>query len=133
MLTVLVYLLNRANFFRVCSICAGIAGVWIGLVVLRLAGRSVDPVVLALLLGGSVVGAMYLIEKEAHELHLYQKTGLVLAGFAGAYGIVVESWVEAALGILAFALLYMLVRRGTGRHDAAPANKDLIKKMEDCC
>ena len=133
-ITLLVWLANRALAFRVCPICAGVAGTWLWLVAAHALGYQIDLVVPALLMGGSVVGATYQLEKKlpSGRPALLWKTLCIPAGFIGAYGLLTQWWgvLLASLGFLALiAFLFLSPHTDSGKE----AVGELEKKMKDCC
>jgi len=139
-LTTAVYILKRMGIVRVCPICAGIAGTWMGLIIGRAAGWDVEPAALAILLGASVAGITYLVEKKKGQMSEWRKAALMLTGLAGGWGIVKESWIVAAILLALFTVLLAL--KGERAKDSggpvlssgsAGTQGDLVKKLEDCC
>ena len=57
-ITGFVWLLNRITPYKVCPICAGVSGTWLFMLGARFLGYSVDPAILAMLLGtlGKIIG-----------------------------------------------------------------------------
>jgi len=54
--------LGRLKF---CAVCVTVGLAWLSLLAIRLFGYAVDPVLIGILMGESVVGLYYLIEKRA--------------------------------------------------------------------
>lgn len=126
------YLLGR---HIMCPICAGVSGTWlwmlIGMYVVLLPTTNYQ-LLTALLMGGSVVGIAYQLEKKL----LAQKTIFIPVGFVAAYSILAQWWI---VFLFAFTLFFclMLIAIASPRITAVPPHKtnrdELIKKMEDCC
>ncbi|MEX2368823.1 MAG: hypothetical protein WD552_00295 [Candidatus Paceibacterota bacterium] len=58
---------------QVCALCAAVSTTWIALLLLFYTGVSIDPVLVGILIGGSVVGSMYLLEKKLPErFHVFR-------------------------------------------------------------
>lgn len=134
-LTALGWLVRRASRWPLCPVCLGVSGTWLWLLGARLAGLAVDPVVLAMLLGASVVGAAQWVEARlpARRSPLLWKALAVPAGLVAAYGLVAERWGMAALGAAALALLVALFLR-TLRTAVDPAVvAELEERMKKCC
>lgn len=49
---------------RICAICAAVSLTWIFLIILRLVGYEIDKLIIGILMGQSVVGIMYYIDKK---------------------------------------------------------------------
>lgn len=117
---------------RACAICAGVSVTWTALLAARALGVSVDPVLVAVLVGESATGAMYLLERKLPErLHIFKLPFLLtvtLAAYAALDADGGRTWAPYAfLAALwtAFGLVHAL-RRGTrGRVIAA--------RLIECC
>lgn len=137
-ITSLVHRANKSLPFRICPICAGVSGTWLIMLVLRFLGYSVPGVLLSLLMGGSVVGLGYQLEKRLPpgRSALIFKTLFFCGGFTIVYGIVLMNWFLAAAALLALLLIILLFFLPTQSPVEAPAGdsvKQLEKQLEDCC
>ena len=135
-ITGLAWLAAKALPFPVCPICVGVAGTWLWMVAARLAGFAFDASMLAILLGGSVVGIAYQLEKHLPEGRspLLWKALFMPVGFAAAYGIAQPHWgllLIAGIVLLALATVFYMPRRGPGPRSAAVAK--LEREMKKCC
>ena len=102
---------------RVCLICTAVAGTWLTMLLLRTLGYSISIPILAMLMGGSVVGIAYQLERrlpEGHSVLLFKMTFIPL-GFIAAYSIVIEQWVLSITAIVILALVYFSCRAWTLR------------------
>ncbi len=134
-ITTLAHFAKRILPFKVCPICAGVFLTWVGLFGARFLGYQINLVVPALLMGGTVVGIAYQLEKNKFggAAPLPWKALFMSAGFAAAYGILFSQLAALAYGlaVLLASMLYFL-RDGTSgarKEDIA----DIEKKMKDCC
>lgn len=130
-------LFNRALSFTVCPICAGVFFTWAGLVGAHFLGYRIDLVVPALLMGGTVVGVVYQLEKKsagsATSRPLLWKAFFIPAGFVAAYAVLYQLWI---VFLLATAFLAAISARFFFTRSTTSARKmtgDLEKRMEDCC
>ena len=134
-ISAVVWLLNRILPFVVCPICAGSFLTWIWLVGAYFAGYQIDLVVPAILMGGSVVGIAYQLEKKFRDLPagkiLLWKVLFIPAGFVAAYGILEQLPATFILAVVFLLLVSLLLISKTNTHTEAVAS--LEKKMEDCC
>jgi len=131
----LIWFANRILPFTVCPICAGVFLTWVWLIGAHIAGYQINLVVPALLMGGSVVGIAYQLEKKFKNLSvgriLLWKILFIPTGFVAAYGILEQLpavFLIAAVFLLLVSLL--LVGNANARNETATG---LEKKMEDCC
>lgn len=146
-LTGLAWAVGKFLPFRVCPICTGVSGTWIWMLVGMAIGQL--PVTsyqlpVALLMGGTVVGLAYQLEKrlptgdDRWQSPLLWKILFIPTGFFGAYSLIGASWnlFAAAIVILA-AIAVLFFYRGTWVGEP-PSKKDqavaeLEKKMKQCC
>jgi hypothetical protein len=127
---------SRLLRMPLCPICTGVAGTWLWMLVARHYGIAVDAAMLSILLGGSVVGIAYQLEKRLAGARspLAWKTLFIPAGFAAAYGLALASWavLAAALFLLVLLSAYFLWPRATASTSSA-AVQELESKMKNCC
>ena len=133
--TVIVWLVGKASPLKVCALCGGVFLTWTALVALRYAGYAIEPVIPALLMGGSSVGIAFQLEKSLSrgQNALVWKTIFVLAGFTAAYLLLRYEWLWFALAALAFASLALIGTRPLQGGREGGKVKELEKKLESCC
>lgn len=137
-ISAVVWFANRILPITICPICAAVFLTWVGLVGANLAGYPVDLVVPALLMGGTVVGTAYQLEKklggEPSGVRMFWKVFFIPTGFIAAYAVLEQSWV-VFLGAAIFLCLISLVLMFSSRAKNAnlAALSDIEKKMKDCC
>ncbi len=135
-LTAFAFAIRRLARVPLCPICAGVAGTWAWLLLASWYGVSMDPVLPALLMGGSVVGITYQLERRIRPGHspLLMKAVLVPLGFLAAYALLARLWplgLAASVGIIAASAFFLLPSRGTpGGHGT---RERLVKELEQCC
>ena len=127
---------NRLLRVALCPICLGVGGTWLWMVAARELGYAVDATMLALLLGGSVAGIAYQVEKRLPPGHsaLLWKMLFIPPGFVAAYALTAPNWVLLATMSVALALLtaFFLIAPGAPKADSE-AVEALKKKMQSCC
>lgn len=139
-LTVLTRWVNERKFLplQVCAICAGTAGTWLWLLAGILAGVlsyvTYMPVV-AILMGGSVVGIAYQSEKYlgSGRSALLWKATFIPLGFGTVWSVTHFAFGFVILGVLvllalAAFFLELPFMKGGGAHA-----RRLEEKMKDCC
>src|SRR3989344_3957215 len=123
----LVVFFSRFLPFKICPVCAGSFGTWLWMLIVRSLGYSVDPIILAILMGGSIVGIAYQIEK--------------LPGFSRSSAAKLRCWkMFVAMIILLVALTLVFAREN---HSASSSKEPvsesrqitegLEEKMKNCC
>jgi len=134
-ITLVVWFADRVFKWKICPICAGVSLTWLSMIVARELGYYVDPSILAMLIGGSVVGVAYQLEKKlpnGRSLLLW-KTLFMTGGFVAGYGLVYSSWaVLIGAVIWGLILIYAFFRR-TQTPVKSQKAVELEKKMEQCC
>jgi hypothetical protein len=139
-LTVLTWWVNERKLLpiRVCAICAGTAGTWIWLLAGILTGLlsfvSYMPVV-AILMGGSVVGVAYQGEKylKSGRSSLMWKAFFIPLGFGTVWSVTNFAFGFVILGVLVLlAVAGFFLELPLSRGDVSRA-EHLEEKMKDCC
>ncbi len=127
---------GRVLRLPLCPICAGVTGTWSWMLIARHFGIAVDASMLATLLGGSVVGIAYQLERRLAGARspLLWKTLFIPAGFAAAYGLAVAHWALLATALVVLVLLaaYFLWPRGNATTSSTTV-QELERKMKNCC
>lgn len=138
-ITTLVWLANKVLPFTICPICAGSFLTWVGLVSAHFMGYSINLIIPALLMGGSVVGIAYQLEKRSRGLSpgtlMLFKVFFMPAGFVAAYAVLEQLWMAflfAAAFLFLVSLAFLSARSSTAGSREKTAG-DIEKKMEDCC
>ena len=132
----LAWLAGKRTGLSICPICFGVAGTWSWMLAARFAGFPVDPTMLAMLMGASVVGLAHQFEPRLlrERSRLLWNTLVLPIGFVGVYGLVSERWSAAAAAALALALViawFVLPWRPV-RTDEEVVKK-LEQQMKHCC
>jgi len=122
--------------FPVCPICAGVAGTWLWMLIGRELGYPADATVLATLLGATVAGSAYQLEKRlpAERSLLLWKMLFVPAGLVAAYALVSSRWALAGAAIASLIALIagFLVPPRAAAGDNAKI-EELERQMKRCC
>ena len=122
--------LRSLSSLRVCALCAATATSWIVLVVLFYLGTPVDPTLVGILMGGSVVGIMYLLEQKLSADYIIFKLSFFLTLVTTVYFILEKSVAYQGLIILAviWAISFVIyINRNTGKF------KSIGKRIIECC
>ena len=135
-ITGLTWLSNRILSFKICPICAGVAGTWVGLLAAKFLGYEVDMIIPAMLMGGSIVGMAYQIEKRLpdNRSSLLWKTLFIPVGFVAVYSII-SSWWLAFIVATAILVIWVLWFSEKPHHmtQTSKAVAELKEKMKNCC
>ena len=120
----------------ICPICLGVGGTWLWMLIGCSLGYSVDATMLSILLGGSVAGIAYQLEKRLppERSPLLWKTFFIPAGFVAAYALVEPHWTLFAVTSVALVLLtaFFLVPPAASGEQSKTV-EELKDKMRGCC
>lgn len=151
LITVVIWLLNKFLSFSICPICAGVSVTWIWILTgLVLGFLSNDyNIILAMLMGGSIVGIAYQAEKTFSENRskLLWKVIFIPLGFFGVYGVLMMWWFVVLIDvILLLSVAFVFKFSRTSVVPQVSLNKKsrrssktreevekLEAKMKDCC
>lgn len=100
---------------KICALCAAAASTWLVLLVLFFINQSADPVLIAVLMGGSVVGLMYLLVDKLPERFGIFKLPFFLTGVSLTYVILIgrlELSAGLVLGLLWLLSIILFISRG---------------------
>ena len=135
-----VWLLNKALPFYICPICAGVSGTWLwmlGGVLTNNLQPTTYNLVIAILMGGSVVGIAYQVEKllPPNRSALIWKILFIPIGFFAVDSLVSFQWITfaAAAGYLLIVTLAFLYFPKSHSENGKKAVGELEKKMKNCC
>jgi len=127
---------RRLSRIPVCPICIGVAGTWLWMLIARSLGYAVDTTILSMLLGGSVVGIAYLVEKRLPQGRspLLWKTLFIPVGFVAAYGLATTQWILFAVtGAVLVSLAAFFLAQSAASGAPSETVEELKKKMQQCC
>ncbi|KKU15252.1 hypothetical protein A3A20_00995 [Candidatus Wolfebacteria bacterium RIFCSPLOWO2_01_FULL_45_19] len=116
---------------KFCVLCASVSAAWLGLLTAYIAGFWNDAVLLAIFMGGSVVGIMYLLEKKLPPEFDIFRLPFYLSGAALVWFILARA---ADFGVLVLLAGLWLV---TGAIYALKNKSKVVKKIAErliaCC
>ena len=116
---------------RLCVICASISITWIVLLVLIWVGIFKDRIMAAILIGMSITGAFYYLEKKVNEEMKLFRLPFMLTLISLVYytlqpsGIAVSSIIFLAIIWILFYLTYLYRNN--------PGMNRFVKKLLECC
>lgn len=144
LITAIVAVVNRVLQKRAvvhpCAICAGVSVTWAWMLVVaflrvRVFGYAIDPVMLAMLLGGSVVGIAFQVQQYLRVSYAVPwKVIAVVSGFVAVYSLLYGVWTLFFVGIGVYAaagFIFVALSRVSSGHDGHA--HELEEKMKSCC
>jgi len=129
-ITLITWIFRKITGFNICPFCAGVAGTWTWMLLAYYLGYAADRTILAMLMGGSVVGISYTLEKYGGS-SLIARTIFIAAGFEAVYSLINTEWLRFFISMLiaiSFAGKHFLKKSSPSRRAA-----ELEKKMKNCC
>lgn len=124
-------LLKSKLSWKFCAVCVAISSIWLALLIMRFAGKTVDPLLIAVLMGESVVGFYYFLEKRVPTAWQIFRWPYLITATIAVYVIIgtrdgivsVVSW----LGLIwvVFGLVYAI--------RSQPVFKKIAERLIACC
>ena len=147
LITLIVWRISQVVGIKICPACVGVSSAWLILtagVLTEMLSSNSWQMIIAILMGGSVVGIAFQGEKSikwAEKNPMWWKLIVVLPGFLAVYGAIkYMSWgtLAGAIVVLGAVMYVFFVRKGkvspqqVHRNDD-PSVKKLEKDLEKCC
>lgn len=115
---------------KICAICAGVSATWIIFLILYRLGHVSDPLLIGILMGESVIGIFYLIERKTkEEIHFFRLPFLLTLTFL-AYTLISRILPYQVLG---FVLGLWVLYGGIYLFRKKPSLNKMVKKIIECC
>lgn len=115
---------------KVCALCGAVSLTWITLLFLFYLKYAIDPVFIGILMGGSVVGSMYLLEQKLPEKYQLFKLPYFLTFISVAYFLLAKTVSIEVVSIILFVWLFMILIYAGGRVEKL---KTVGRKIIECC
>lgn len=116
---------------KFCAVCVAVSITWITFLMLRLFGYDIDPRLIAVLMGESVVGLYFLLEKRAPESWQMFRWPYIVTGTVLVYVIVgMRESILSALGLLA---VIWIVFGAIALFRQYPILKKIAERLIACC
>ncbi|MBI2035972.1 MAG: hypothetical protein HYT12_04835 [Candidatus Liptonbacteria bacterium] len=137
-ITILMWFTNKILPLKVCPICAGVSLTWLWMLIGLYANQLSTihyQLITAILMGGSVVGIAYRLEKYLRGVPaLAFKIFFIPAGFVAAYSLINFWWITFAIiaGFLGIASL-LAIRGISHKKSDNKTVEELESKMKGCC
>ena len=120
--------LLKKNF---CVICMSISLTWITYLVLHRLGYFQDSVLITLLMGQSVVGVYYLVERKIKENLLIFRLPFLLSLTLVAYALISPSDGVLSAALLLIGLWFVFITIYAFQHHIGFGK--FVKKIIECC
>lgn len=135
LITLLAWGFRRATALNVCPICIGVSATWLIILALMIYGYTIDPILPAILMGGSVVGIAYTTDKKYidHQYSIIWKVTIIPVGFIAAVGVLRSSWLSVISMLVISMVLYMFMTKIKMSKNEIAQVSELKEELEDCC
>ncbi|MEX1014052.1 MAG: hypothetical protein WDZ80_02745 [Candidatus Paceibacterota bacterium] len=123
-------LIRSLTSFKLCALCASVFSSWIILLVFYYLNYEVSPVLIGILIGGSVVGGMYLLEEKLPNKYSLFKLPYFLTLLSFSYFLLdkkINYDVSLILGILWLIFIAIFLSKNNQKVSV------LSKKIIECC
>lgn len=129
LLFVSLLIVKKVTKLKLCALCSAVAITWLSLLILHWFGQYENTVLLALLIGQSVLGVYYLAEKRLREeLMLFRVPGWLTLSYLAYTAIVgIELWSLLIIAV-AWAISGVLYA-----YRLSPRLKATIDHIIACC
>lgn len=122
---------HSSGRLKFCAVCVTIGITWLSLLIARLLGYPVNPILIGVLMGECVVGLYHLIEKRAPPSWQIFRWPYMITLTVAVYLVVgVRSGAWASLALLA---LIWIVWGGAYALRQYPSIKKITERLIACC
>ncbi len=116
--------------FKICALCGAVSIAWLTLLVLFYANYEINPVLIGILMGGSVVGLMHLLEQKLPEKYQLFKLPFFITFVFLVYFVLEKSVFIGAIVVVVLTWFVAVVIHIGRRTEGLKA---LGKKIIECC
>ncbi|MDH3309941.1 MAG: hypothetical protein OEM48_07050 [Gammaproteobacteria bacterium] len=130
-LFILLLIVKKITEWKFCVMCTSVSLTWMTLLVLYWLGMFGQPVIIAVLMGQTVVGMYYFLEhKTEGSLHIFRLPLLLTLTLAAFVLLDVTMKLAYSLGLLALLWILLLLMYFY-RHN--PKTKIVVDRIIACC
>lgn len=142
LITPIIWLINKKLKFKICPICAGVSLTWLWLLTgikLNLLNSADYQLLVAILMGGTVVGLMFKLEQFIKlKFVLIWKTLFVVLGFMVVHSLISSDWVVFLVSAILIVIVTFIFKVSklsleNKKLDDISSTKKLEEKMKNCC
>lgn len=123
---------------KICPVCVLVATTWLVMFVFKLLGYAVNDELLAMLMGGSVVGISYTLGTRLRpvfrkSMTMYWKLVSIPLGFVVMYTTLQFLWPYALSAIGIYVLAWIFFNGLFIEPQKETHTKDIKKALDSCC
>lgn len=132
-LFLMILVIKSFSKYKLCVLCVAVATTWISLLILYWKGIFVDNILLSILIGNSVVGFYYLIEKKISEkFYIFRLPFFLTLLLIGYELISFAALIQIASAMILVGILWLLtailfIYRNN------PSFKKTVSALIECC
>ena len=130
-LFVFLLVIKKYTAWQFCVLCASVSLTWIVLLVLYWLALFADPALIAVLMGQSVVGIYYVLEKRVPESLLLFRFPFFLTATAVVFAMV--GYVSTMMWPVLLLLLLWSVTFVLYAYTSNPKVKRIVSELTACC
>lgn len=121
---------------KICPICVLVSATWLTMYLLRGLGYQMDEYLMAMLMGGSVVGTSYTLGKKVGGSEMLWKLFSIPIGFGVMFALINYAWGWFAVLVLVYLSLWLIFRTSTASLKVNPgvsSRADINNELKNCC
>lgn len=115
---------------KFCALCGTVLITWLVLLIPFYLKNSIDPVLVGLLMGGSVVGGMYLLEAKLPEKYHLFKLPYYLTLVSVGYLLLTKEFLFELMLVVVFVWVFAVLIFVAGKFGRL---KNFGKRIIECC
>jgi len=126
-----VLIVFRLTFsLKICALCGAVFLTWLILLILLYSDNIINPILVAILMGGSIVGSIYVLEQKMPKKYQLFKLPYFLTLVSVAYFVLTKEVILTAVIILcSMWSISLLIHAG----EQVEKFKILGRKITECC
>ncbi|MCR4274691.1 MAG: hypothetical protein NUW02_01425 [Candidatus Campbellbacteria bacterium] len=123
---------------KVCPVCTLVALTWLSMFVFKVLGYAVNNELLAMLMGGSVVGISYTLAARLRPVFhkpvtMYWKLITIPLGFIAMYATLQFMWWYTVGAVGIYALVWAVFNGMFTATEKGEHLEDITKALDTCC
>ncbi|MEK7579205.1 MAG: hypothetical protein AAB460_01585 [Patescibacteria group bacterium] len=122
---------------KICPICALVSLTWMTMLTFKGLGYDIDDALLAMLMGGSVVGISYVLGARTNLTSrvalMYWKLVAIPTGFAVMYALLQFAWGYFAGALVAYSVAWWLFKSASTAPRRSLYMEGITKELNNCC
>ncbi len=122
---------------KICPICALVALTWVTMLAFKWQGYEVNNELLAMLMGGSVVGISSVLgthlNTTSRKSSMLWKLVAIPVGFVVMYALLQFAWSYFAGALVAYVVAWAFFKSTSTASSHPEYLEDITKELDNCC